>query len=135
MTDHLIEPPLVVASWYLGVGFTSRASGEASYPTAVRAGLVCTMMIVFEYRVGPAPMLRYFKQTEPCLTTSIKLCRKVLSCIIRCSALLWGSPRLCHHKTTSLFSTLRPDRKPMTHSLPPLLTPSLLSLRVAGLTP
>ena len=70
MTDHLIEPPLVVASWYLGVGFTSRASGEASYPTAVRAGLVCTMMIVFEYRVGPAPMLLYFKQTGPYLTAN-----------------------------------------------------------------
>jgi hypothetical protein len=93
------------------------------------------MMIVFEYRVGAAPMLLYFKQTGPYLTANIQLCRKVLSCVIRCIALFWRLPRLCRHKTTSLFTTVRPDRKPMTHSLPPLLTPSLLSLHVAGLTP
>ena len=134
VADHLIEPPLVVASWYLGVGFTSRASDGTTYSTAHRAGLVCTMMIVFEYRVGPVPLLLCFKQREPHLTASIQLCRKVLSCVIRCIALFWRSPRLCRHKTTSLFTTVRPDRKPMTHSLPPLLTPSLLSLHVAGLT-
>ena len=84
---------------------------------------------------GHCPMLLYFKQRGPYLAASIKLCRKVLSCVIRRIALFWRSPRLCRHKTTSLFTTPRPDRKPMTHFLPPLLTPSLLPLRVAGLTP
>jgi hypothetical protein len=48
VANHLIERPVVIASWYLGVGFTSRTSGEATYSTAHRAGLVCTMMIMFE---------------------------------------------------------------------------------------
>ena len=48
VANPLIERRLVIASWCLSIGFTSRTSGEAAYSTAHRAGLVCTMMNVFE---------------------------------------------------------------------------------------
>jgi len=84
---------------------------------------------------GPCPYAALLQANRAVPHGQLQLCRKVLSCVIRCIALFGRSPRLCRHKTTSLLATVRPDRKPMTHSLPPLLTPSLLSLHVAGLTP
>ncbi|MDA8678042.1 hypothetical protein N9L74_05130, partial [Luminiphilus sp.] len=52
LANPLIERLLVIASWCLSIGFTSRTSGEAIYSIIHRAGLVCTMMNVFEWRAG-----------------------------------------------------------------------------------
>ena len=51
LTDPLTERTLIATSWYLSVGFTSGTSGtsgEATYSVSDHAGLVCTMMNVFE---------------------------------------------------------------------------------------